>query len=68
MKLSQHDVASQCWQKIKTYYDEVIAKKRERLENPRISDAERLQLAWEIDGIKKVLAHGEPERKVTDAE
>jgi hypothetical protein len=68
VKLSQHDVASQCWQKIKTYYDEVIAKKRERLENPRISDAERLQLAWQIDTVKEVLSLGEPERKVTDAE
>ena len=68
MKLELHEVSSSTWHKLKTHYEEVLSKKRERLENPRIAESERIQLAWEIHTIKDFLATGTPERVLADAE
>lgn len=68
MKLAQHEAASPLWQKLKTHHESILAQKRSRLENPRIEEKERIQLAWQIDTLKEFLALGEPERKKeTDA-
>ena len=68
MKLAAHEVASPLWQKLKDHHESVLAAKRARLENPRIEERERIQLAWQIDTVKEFLALGEPGRKQkTDA-
>jgi len=63
MKLAPHEIASPLWQKLKSHTEAQLERKRSRLENPRIDERERIQLAWQIDTWKELLALGEPERK-----
>jgi hypothetical protein len=63
MKLAPHEIATPLWDKLERHYQAILAKKRERLENPRIGEQERLQLAWEIHTIKDFIALGKPEAK-----
>lgn len=63
MKLSPHEVGQPLWQKLKEHWEEKLSKLRARIENPTISEAERIKLAWRIYTIKECIALGEPERK-----
>lgn len=68
MKLAPHEVGTPLWQKLIGHYEETLTKYRARIENPRITEGERIQLAWQIHTIKEFLALGQPERKQeTDA-
>lgn len=66
--LNPHEANTPVWQKIEQHLNTQLAKKRERLENPRIAEAERIQLAWQIDTYKEFLALGQPEKKTAGAE
>jgi hypothetical protein len=67
--LNQAEVGSPLWQKLVAHHDAELVKLRARIENPRITEAERIELAWRITGIKKFLALGNPEPEtVADAE
>ena len=63
VKLEQHEISSPLFQKLKKHYEDQIAGYRLRNENPRISEAERIELCWKIDSIKKFFALAEPSRK-----
>lgn len=69
MKLNQAEIGSPLWQRLKAHHEQILAEKRARLENPRIAEPERIQLAWEIHTIKQFLAIGQPvaEKPETDA-
>ena len=68
MKLSPHEVNQPLWSKLTSHYEPILAKHRARIENPRIKEEERIELAWRIAGIKELLALAEPEQKQqTDA-
>jgi len=65
MKLTAVEVGTPVWHKIMAYYEPKLVKHRDRIENPRITEAERIEIAWRIAGIKELIALGnlEPERK-----
>ena len=66
--LAPHESGSPLWQKIEAHIKFRLIKHRARIENPRITEAERMQLAWQIATIKEFLAMGNPAREVADAE
>jgi len=69
MKLSPHEVATPLWTKLTEYHEAELVGLRARIENPRITEAERIQLAWTIHAIKKFLSLATPEtEQETDAE
>lgn len=68
MKLNPHEINTSVWQKIAEHYTPILAKYRARIENPRIEEKERIELAWKIAGIKELLAMAEPEQEKTSAE
>lgn len=63
LKLASHEVNSPLWQKIEAHYKPMLAKYRVRIESTATSAEERQELAWKIDGIKKLLALAEPSRE-----
>lgn len=63
MKLSSHEIATPLWQKLEAHYTPELAKLRARAENPRLPEAERIELLWQIHFIKNFLALAEPEQK-----
>ena len=63
MALNPQEIGTPLWQKLKELHELTLVKWRRRLENPRITEAERIELAWKIYTIKDFLALGEPERK-----
>lgn len=63
MKLLPSEVASPLWSKLCEHYEPLLAKARARLENPRITEAERIELCWKIAGLKDFLALAVPEEK-----
>lgn len=68
MKLSPHEINTPLWSKLTAHYEPILAKHRARLENPKIHEAERLELCWKIAAIKELLAMAVPEQKQqTDA-
>lgn len=68
MKLTPHETNTPLWVKLSEYYATKLAKYRSRIEQPRITEAERVQLAWQIQGIKELLELAEPDREAeTDA-
>lgn len=69
MKLSPHEVGQPLWQKLVEHHEAELVKLRARIENPRINEAERIELAWKIHTIKRFLALGHPATEtVADAE
>lgn len=67
--LAPHETGSPLWQKLVAHHDAELVKLRARIENPRITETERIELAWRITGIKKFLSLGKPaEETVADAE
>ena len=68
MKLNPHEVATPLWGKLVGHYTPILAKHRARLENPRLPEAERIELCWKIAAIKELFELAEPDRKaVTSA-
>lgn len=61
--LTLHEVSTPAWKKLSDYYKVVLQQKRARLESTGASAEERTQLCWQIDTIKKFLAHGEAAEK-----
>jgi hypothetical protein len=61
--LTMHEVNSQAWSKLSSYYKAVLVKKRARLESTATGRDEREQLCWEIKTIKGFLAHAEAAEK-----
>lgn len=53
---------SSCWVKLMTLYAGRLAGYRSRLENPRISESERIELCWRIAAIKELCALADPGR------
>ena len=68
MKLNPAEIGSPLWQKLVEHHEEKLAKYRGRIENPRILEAERIELAWKIFMIKEFLSLGTAEETVADAE
>ena len=69
MKLTPYEIGQPLWQKLVEHHEEKLAKYRARIENPRILEAERLELAWKILVTKEFLSLGKPaEETVADAE
>ena len=60
MRLTQYEINTPLWSKLVAYYTPKLATYRARLENTTTSDEERRALAWQIKGIKELLAMGEP--------
>lgn len=67
MKLAQHEISSSLWQKIVDHYTPLLAKYRNRLENPSLPEQDRIELCWKIKNIKDLFELAEPERKQQDA-
>jgi hypothetical protein len=63
MKLAPHEIATPLWGKLVEHHQATLTKFRARLENPRIEEPERRELAWRIHTIKEFLALAEPERE-----
>lgn len=63
LALTLHEVNTPTWKKLSDYYRVVLQQKRARLESTGASNEERAQLCWQIDTIKKFLAHGEAAEK-----
>ena len=63
MKLTPHEIALPLWNKLTEHYTPILAKYRARIENPRITEADRIELAWRIAGIKDFLNLATPEEK-----
>lgn len=61
MKLTAQDIGSPLWAKLVAHYQPLLAKYRARIESPRISEPERIELAWRISGIKEFLILGDQE-------
>lgn len=59
MKLTPHEINTAVWQKIDDHYKPILAKYRARIEQPRIEEKERIELAWKIAGVKELLALAE---------
>lgn len=67
--LNPAEVGSPLWQKLVAHHDAELVKLRARIENPRITETERVELAWKIHTIKKFLSLGNPVAEtVADAE
>lgn len=62
MKLNPHEINTSVWQKIEAHYTPILAKYRTRIENPRIEEKERIELAWKIASVKELLALAEPDK------
>lgn len=68
MKLNPHEIGTPLWDKLARHHADKLTKLRARIEQPRISEAERIELAWRIYAIKDFLALAEPAQKTeTDA-
>lgn len=63
MKLSQHEASTPLWGKIEKHYSAELTRYRARIENPRIEEKERIELAWKIAVIKGLLASASEEQK-----
>jgi hypothetical protein len=63
MKLAAHEIATPLWTKLVANYEPELARLRARAENPRMIEAERIELLWQIKFIKDFLALAEPEQK-----
>jgi len=61
--LSNMDIDTPCWRKLKTHCVTELASMRERLENPRLDEGESIALRWKIDTTKAFLALGDPTQK-----
>ena len=61
--LSNMDIDTACWRKLKAHCNESLTEMRARLENPRIEESERVALCWKIDTVKGFLALGDPTQK-----
>lgn len=61
--LSNTDIETPCWRKVKEHYTRELADMRGRVENPRIPDSERLALCWKIEMVKGFLGLGDPAQK-----
>lgn len=68
MKLTPYETNTPLWAKLVEHYTPILTKYRARIENPRIAETERIELAWKIASIKDLLALAEPEREKTSAE
>lgn len=60
MILAPHETATPLWQKLVAIHEAKLVKLRARIENPRIGEPERTELAWKIFSIKEFLAMGKP--------
>ena len=63
MKLNQSEIATPLWVKLTDHYKPLLAKYRNRLEKPSITEQERISLCWKIAGIKEFFELATPERK-----
>lgn len=54
--LTNAEVNTECWRKLKAHYVEVLAHMRSRLEQPRMDERERTALCWQIQIVKEFLA------------
>ena len=60
MKLTQLEIASPLWQRLTDHYGVLLAKLRARIENPALSEADRMPLLHQIVHIKALLAMADP--------
>ena len=66
--LSNSDIGTPCWRKLKDFYSSELADMRRRIENPRMLESERIALCWKIEMVKGLLSLGDSTQKdVTDA-
>ncbi len=63
MKLAPHEVQSALWQKLVEHYTPLLEKYRARVENPRVTETERIELCWKIASIKEFFDLAQPDRK-----
>lgn len=63
MRLTQYEIATPLWTKLVEFYTPELVRLRARAENPKMPEAERIELLWQIKFIKDFLALAEPEQK-----
>ena len=68
MSLSPFETATPLWAKLVEIHEAKLAKLRARIENPRIGEPERIELAWRIHAIKEFLALANPPAPNTGAD
>ena len=68
MSLSPFETDTPLWAKLVAIHEAKLVKLRARIENPRISEPERVQLAWTITSIKEFLSLANPPATNTGAD
>ena len=61
--LNSHEVGTPLWGKLSEHYEAKLAKLRAQLENPRIDESKRLELAWRISEVKAFLSLAMPDTR-----
>ena len=64
MQLTPLEIASPLWQRLTDHYGVLLAKLRARIENPALSESDRMPLLHQIAHIKALLEMAEQPKKV----